>query len=139
MAFWTPIFPFGLNWKSLLRHHGMISVETFSLKIETIRIIQFLNIQKVFRFVHFWVSFPIKTTENIFGKISSYTCIHAFKHSNFASRHYFWYRFRIESPRLWLFTLSWDKVWKNQKTPIIVSLFQSSWFSHIFCQIIGFF
>ena len=36
MAFWTPFFPFGLKWKSLLRRHVMISVTTFSPEIETI-------------------------------------------------------------------------------------------------------
>ena len=34
MAFWTPFFPFGLKWNSLLRCHMMTSVKTFSPQIK---------------------------------------------------------------------------------------------------------
>ena len=71
--------------------------------------IRILNIQKVFRFVHFWRSFPIE--RNVFWKNehlhmhsstqTSRTCIVFDADSEL----------KVRFPRLWLFTPSRDKVW----------------------------
>ena len=70
-------------------------------------------IQKIFRFVHFCGSFPIKTNENVFLKNK-----HLHMHSSTQISHADIIfdadsEFNVRFPRLWLFTFSRNKVWNQ--------------------------